>query len=200
MMHLFVNMSVESDNLCFWRLIYEKVEEKGDTHWGGNYNQRSRYYITRSLLEFMTIVSRGKVWGNDGRLCGRGVEETMKEMTKDGTSGSPRLTDRGFALIRWGICRRHTNQPTAYFYGPQFSCASIPGSFTTSLHPLIPYFHGPRQCGWVVLIYISVHVCALCTCIYVWSIEAAWEATVSILHIHNQLIPTMMTDFLTKIN
>lgn len=103
--------------------------------------------------------SRGKVWGNDGRLCGRGVEETIKEMTKDGTSGSTRLTDRGFARIRWGICRRHTNQPTAFFYGPQFSCASIPGSFTTSLHPLIPYFHGPTRCGCDVLIYISVHVC-----------------------------------------
>lgn len=69
---------------------------------------------------------------------GEEVEEAMKGMKKDRTGGSLQLTDRGFSLIRWGICRRHTDQPTAYFYDPQSSYASIPRSFTPSLHPPLP--------------------------------------------------------------
>lgn len=62
MIHLFVRMSVKFDNPCFRHLIYEKVDkERGDTHCVGNHNQKTRYYKARSLLEFITTVSRGKV-------------------------------------------------------------------------------------------------------------------------------------------
>lgn len=162
---------------------------------GGNQHYRRAlhytYYKSGSLLECMTTLSRGKEWGNDGGLCGRGgggwggVGEAMKGMRKDRKSGSLQLTDRGFSLIRWGICRRHTDQPTAHFYDPQSSFASISRSFTP--HPSIPpsplpCFHGPGQRGWDVVIYTSVHVCVSCVCVHVWSNEAV--PPLHILHTH----------------
>lgn len=42
----------------------------------------------------MTTLSRSEVWSNDGRLCGREVEEARKGMKKDRTSGRLQLSDR----------------------------------------------------------------------------------------------------------
>lgn len=90
----------------------------------------------------------------------------------------------GFSLIRWGICRRHTDQPTAYFYDPQSSYASIPRSFNPFLHPPLPCFQSSGRHGWDVVIYTSVHVCASC----VWSNEAVPQDTFPILLTHYQPI------------
>lgn len=140
--------SVKFENL-FWMPHLLKVQEK-------------RKATTRSF-EYMTTLSRSKVWGNDGGLRRRRVKEAMKG--KDRMIGSLQLTGRGFSLIRWGICRRHADLPTAHFYDLQVSYASIPCSFTPFLHPPLPCFQGFGRHGWDVVIYTSVHVCALRVCV-----------------------------------
>lgn len=64
----------------------------------------------------------------------------------------------GFALIRWGICRRHRDEPTAYFYDLQSSF----------IHPTPPVLHKPGAtwvgcsdlylCARVCHMYMNVHV------------------------------------------
>ena len=110
----------------------------------------------------------------------------MKGMKEDRMSGSLQLTVGGFSLIRWGICRRHADQPTAHFYGPQSSHPFIPRSFNPFLHPPLPCFQGLGRRGWDVMIYTSVHVCVSRVCL--WGNDAVPRATFSIQQTHYQPI------------
>lgn len=81
------------------------------------------------------------------------------EKEKDRMSRSLQPTDRRPRLIRWGICRRHTDQPTAYFYDPQSSYAS----FMPPSHPPSSLLLGPWA-TWVGCgdLYLSACVCVMC--------------------------------------
>lgn len=97
------------------------------------------------------------------------VEDCVGEERRRRCSGWKRIEreevcswlTRGFSLIRWGICRRHGDQPTSYFYDAQSASASISRPF---LHPPLPCFQSPGRQGWDVVIYTSVHVCVCLVC------------------------------------
>lgn len=63
-----------------------------------------------------------------GKECGRRWK-VWEGIERGGVCGS--LTEVSLLSDR-GICRRHTDQPTAYFYDPQFSYTSIPQSSPSS--------------------------------------------------------------------
>lgn len=89
------------------------------------------------------------------------MEEAKKEMTKDRTSGSPQLTDRGFSLIIWGICRRRTDQPHSLFLWPTILLCLHPWfilPIPSSRYSLLPW----PQAMWVGC--SDLYFCA-CVCI-----------------------------------
>lgn len=118
-----------------------------------------------------------KVCGNDEGLCGRGVEEVMKGMME--RVGVCKwlievsfLSDEGFA----GDTHRPAHN--LFLWPTILLCLHPPLVHPSSLHhPPLPCFHGPRQRGWDVKIYTSVHVCALCGYVHVCGNEDVLRAT-----------------------
>lgn len=127
---------------------------------------------------------RGTVWGNGGRLCGRGVEEEMKGMKKDRVrefavdwQEVSLLSDGGFAGDT-----QTSPQPIFMICNPPMPPSLVRPFIPPSPSSLLP----EPWATWVGCsdLYTSVHVCVLC----VWSNEAVPQATFPILQRHYQPI------------